>query len=318
MAAARRGRRRWTFVLVAALAAATGWAAYRLLQADADIAPRTSAANPPHALAPGAAVSRAQVAAVAAQPGRPADAHADPLGSAPDLRRLYDQYAGSADPRQRRIAARAFGACVPAFLPSAGQAPSPEPLIQALPAAQRGEREAAYRTLFARCSRFMDEGRAELTAAHQAMQRDVDVREPGMRAMQAMLAGRIEEADRAIREATTGGDPAAIEALSGLAVRIARERNPDQSDAALVQVARAVDAALPAVACDLGLDCSATSLWSVQLCATEGRCQGDLLARLAARNESDAVDPALLQQQRQRMLVLLRSGRALGVDDLLP
>ncbi|MGZ5786773.1 MAG: hypothetical protein ACXWJM_12715, partial [Ramlibacter sp.] len=290
-------------------------------QPDADIGRAVSGAHvapsvASNEMAPGG--DPATGAASASQPGHPANSRGDPIGSAPDLRRLYDQYAASADPQQRRIAARAFGACVPAFLPSAGQAASAEPLIQSLPAAQKGEREAAYRALYARCSRFMDENRAELASTYQALQRDGDAREPGPRATQALLDGHLDQVDRLIAQATASADPAAIESLSGIAARLARERNPDQSDAALMEVARAVDAALPAVACDLGLDCSANSLWSLQLCATAGACQGDLPARLAAGAASDPVDPALVQRQRQRLLELLRSGRALTSADLLP
>jgi hypothetical protein len=255
-------------------------------------------------------------AASSSQESAAAHSRGDAVGSAPDLRRLYDQYAASADPQQRRIAARAFGACVPAFLPSAGEAPSAEPLIQALPAAQKSEREAAYRALYARCSRFMDENRAELASTYQALQRDADAREPGARATQALLDGHLDQVDRLIAQATASADPAAIESLSGIAARLARDRNPD--DAALSELARAVDAALPIVACDLGLDCSANSLWSLQLCATAGACQGDLTARLAAGTAGDPVDPTLVQQQRQRLLALLRSGRPLTAADLLP
>jgi hypothetical protein len=306
-------------MLIAALAAAAGWAAWQLLQPDADIAPSRPAASVAPALdsnvAPGARAASA--AAAASQPVAAESAHADALGSAPDLRRLHDQYASSADPQQRRIAARALGACVPAFLPSAGQAPSAEPLIRALPAAQKSEREAAYRTLYARCSRFMDESRAGLVAAHEASQRDPEMREPGARAAQALLDGRTAQAERLIAEAAASRDPVAIGSLSGVAVRLARDRDPDQSDASLMQAARAVDAALPLVACDLGLDCSANSLWSLQLCATQGFCQGDLPARLAAQAAGDSADPTLVQQQRQRLLALLRNGR-LSPGDLLP
>jgi hypothetical protein len=314
-------RRRWAVALsIAAAAGFAGWAGWELSQPDRDIAARSparaisaDARSPAPAPAPASSVVSGQLPAPRA--ATPADA----IGGAPDLRRIYDQFASSADAGQRRIAARAFAACVPAFLPGAGQPASVESLVQALPAAQRGEREAAYRALYGRCSRFLDQGRADLTATYQSLQRDAAAREPGTRATQALLDGRAEQVDRFIAEATaSGGDPAAIQSLSGLAQRLAGERDPGRSDGALMQTARAVDMALPAVACDMGLDCSANSLWSLQLCATEGHCQGDLLARLAARSTDDPPAPALVQQQRQRLLDLLRSGRALTSADLLP
>ena len=158
----------------------------------------------------------------------------------------------------------------------------------------------------------------QANVSYQALEKDAAAQEPGTRATQAILAGRMDEVERLIGLATRGGDPAAIDALSGLAVRLAHVRDAEQSDAALSQIARAVDAALPAVACDLGLDCSADSLWSLQLCATESLCQGGLLARRAARMANDPVDPALVEQQRRRLLALLRSGRSLSSADLLP
>jgi len=320
VAGAEVHRRRRAIALACVAAAAVAWAAWQLWQPDADIGrPVTAARVAPAAFPAETAPSREPAGgASASTPASAVNSRADPVGAAPDLRRLYDQYAASADPQQRRIAARAFGACVPAFLPSAGQAPSAEPLIQALPAAQKSEREAAYRALYARCSRFMDENRAELASTYQALQRDAEAREPGPRALQALLDGRLDQVDRLIAQASAGADPVAIESLSGIAARLARERNPDLSDPALIEAARAVDAALPAVACDLGLDCSANSLWSLQLCATAGACQGDLPMRLSAAAGGDPVDPALVQQQRQRLLALLRSGRALTSADLLP
>ena len=243
----------------------------------------------------------------------------DVLGNAPDLRRIYDQYIGSTDGRQRRIAARAFDACIPAFLPNAEQAPSPEPLIRALPAAgQRAEREAAYRGLFARCQRFLSESRADLEQTREDLQRDPQTQAPGQRAKEALFAGRLDEVERRIAEAAAGADPADVESLDGLALRLAKARKPEAPDAALIQRARIVDAALPWVACDLGLDCSAGSLWALQLCASEGLCDGDALARMSARFAMSAADLVLVQQQRTRLLALIRSGRVLTTTGLLP
>lgn len=248
----------------------------------------------------------------------------DPLGGAPDLQHIYDQYIASADPRQRSIAVRAFEACVPAFLPAAGQTPSPEPLIAALPPERRAEREAALRTLFARCHRFLTEDRAALDALRQALQRDPLNEAAGLRAQQALLAGDHDLVESTVSAALASADPLAVESLAGLAVRIAQAReseatqSEDAMDAALLQRASAVDAALHWVACDLGLDCRAESLWALQVCAVEGQCEGDLEARLMARLIPGAVDTVAVQQQRARLLDLIRSGRPLGTADLLP
>jgi hypothetical protein len=242
----------------------------------------------------------------------------DPVGSAPDLNRVFEDYIGSGDPRRRRTAVRAFEACVPAFLPGAEQAPSPEPLIEALPPGHRTEREAAYRSLFARCHRLLAGGRASLDDTLQTLQRDPQNEAPGLRAQEALLAGRFDRVEPLVAEALSISDPAAVASLSGIAARIARSRQPDSADAAMLQRAHEIDAALPWVACDLGLDCSAQSMWALQLCATEGLCEGDVSARLMARISPGTVDSGAVQQQRLRLLGLIRSGRTLGTADLLP
>lgn len=243
---------------------------------------------------------------------------ADPVGSAPDLKRVFDDYIDSADPRQRRIAVRAFEACVPAFLPASGQSPSPEPLIAALPFEHRAEREAAYRSLFARCSRLFADGRTALVATSEALQNDMQSEAPGRSAQEAALAGRLDRVERLVSEALNDADPAAVASLAGLAARIVSLRQPGGADAAVLQRAHDIDAALPLVACDLGLDCGDQSLWALQLCATEGLCEGDVSTRLMARNSPDSVDPGAVQKQRRRLLGLIRSGRTLGTADLLP
>ncbi len=82
--------------------------------------------------------------------------------------------------------------------------------------------------------------------------------------------------------------------------------------------ARAVDAALPAVACELGLDCDSQSLRALQLCAVEGLCEGDVVARMQARYGQADIDPAAVDAEKARLVALVRSGRPLTVADLLP
>jgi hypothetical protein len=243
---------------------------------------------------------------------------ADPIGSAPDLKQVFDQYLNSGNPGRRRIAVRAFAACVPAFLPAAGQAPSPEPLIAALPASHRAERETAYRTLFARCHRLLAEGRVSLESTQRDLQRDPQSEAPGLQAREALLAGDFDRIEPLIGAALNSTEPAAVESLAGFALLMAQSRQADGADAATLQRAGAVDAALPWVACDLGLDCSAQSLSALQLCAVEGLCEGEVGARLMTRMAPGTVDPDAVQQQRSRLLGLIRSGRTLGTTDLLP
>jgi len=243
---------------------------------------------------------------------------ADAVGGAADLRRVFDEYIASADPRRRRIAARAFDACVPAFLPAGAQTPSPEPLIRALPAQGRAEREAAYWSLFARCRGFLGEGRGRLENLHRQLQGDEEAREAGVRAQEDLLAGRVDRIESLVSQGLNAAEPPAVASLAGLAARLALERNPDASpDPALLRRAHAIDAALPWVACDLGLDCSASSLPALQLCAVQGLCEGDLGSRMAQRS-GDTAEAGEIQQERERLLALIRSGRALTTTDLLP
>lgn len=242
----------------------------------------------------------------------------DHVGSAPDLKRVFDDQISTGDPRQRRLAARAFEACVPAFLGGVGEAPSAEPLIRALPSALRGEREVAYRELYARCHRLLAEDRTSLMQWQRELQGEPGLQEPGLRAQAELAAGNFAGVDGLVAEAMASDDPAAVMSLSGLATRLALAHQSDVSDPVLLRRARTVDAALPMVACDLGLDCSAQSLLALQLCAVQGACEGDVSARLMDQLWPETVDPAAVQAQRVRLLVLIRGGRPLGSADLLP
>lgn len=240
----------------------------------------------------------------------------DPVGGALDLKRVFDQYIDSRDARLRHAAVRALAACLPAFMPASNQTPSPESLIQALPPLQRSEREEAYRALYARCASFLGQDRATLAAWQQRTMSEPPLRAPGAQALEDLLAGRVDQAQALIAQALSSADPAAVASLAGLAERLLQHTTPEPPADALRR-ARAVDAALPLVACGLGLDCSVTALDALQLCAAQGGCQGDLAQRLEARAAADGVDRASLEAQRTRLLALLRSGQALSAADLL-
>jgi hypothetical protein len=305
----------------AAAVAAAGALLVALWRSDeprpAPLAPLGAGAAVPAATSPSPAaapVVRPAPSVHSAPPSPPATLDA----TAPDLRRLYDQYAGSGDPRARRMAMRAVDACVPLFVPPAGETPSPEPLIAALPANGRDEREQAWRTLFARCHGFVGERPDAIAAMQSQSARDVTAQDPGARARQALVNGDAAEAGRIAADALTAADPAAIASLSGVAIRLAQSRGDGSADMDSVQRAMAVDAALPLVACDLGLDCSAQSLAALQLCAVEGACSGDLRARLATRLGGRGPDLAAIEAQRERLRALLASDRSLALEDLLP
>ena len=308
--------------LAAVLATGLGWwvAKPSLFNAQAlrPIARAVSQPQPAGALRPVLAPSNVTAAGAAESAAASTMAVADPMGGAADLKRVFDEHITSPDPRQRRVAARAFNACVPAFLVGQGETPSPEPLIRALAPDRAVEREAAYRSLFARCHRLLGASRASLADLRQQLQSDRESHEPGLAAQESLINGRDEGVERLVLQALARDDPAGVAALSGFAAQLALRRSPDASDLDLVQRARAVDAALPWVACDLGLDCTANGLGALQLCAVQGLCEGDMPSRFLTRAAADGIDRAAIQMQRARLLALMRNGRVLGIADLLP
>ena len=266
--------------------------------------------TPPPAVTPSPASAKREFAPPAMLPR--------PVGGTREMKEFFDDNIGSVDPRQRRVAARAFDTCVPAFLPRHGEMPSPETLIRALPQERRAEREAAYRQLYDRCASLLRESRESLLGVRQQLQGDPALHEPGLRAQQKLIDGRLERIEPLVSRALAGDDPAGVASLAGLAARLARLRDPENESPDLMQKARAVDAALPWVACDLGLDCSADSAGALQLCAVQSLCDGDMLSRLMVPAVAEGIDSAAIQAQHARLLPLIRSGRALGIADLLP
>ena len=245
----------------------------------------------------------------------------DDLGVAQDLKRFYDAHIDSADPRLRQAAVRALGACVPAFLPGPGETPSPEALIRALPATGRLEREAAYRNLYARCASMLGMGRDSLLALQRTVLAADASREAGARAISDLAAGNDDVANQRVGLALASGDPAAVAALSGVVQAWAQRSSAAPAGAERLAAARSLDAALPWVACDLGLACGGDSLLALQACASQGQCEGDMPNRQSGSSLGDpaqTAEAAAIQAQRRRLLALLKAGRALSLADLHP
>lgn len=242
----------------------------------------------------------------------------DDLGSAQDLKQFFDAHIGSADPRLHQAAVRALAVCAPAFLPSAGETPSPDALIAALPPGLRVEREAAYRAIYARCASFLGIGRDKLNALQRELLGGAASREAGARAQDDLAAGNEDVANRRIAQALASGDPATVASLAGVAEAWARRGSAAPANPIRLATARALDAALPWVACDLGLACGNDSLSALQACATQGQCAGDLPTRLSGDPQGDSAERVAIQAQRQRLLGLLKDGRGLTMAELLP
>ena len=266
-------------------------------------------------VAPGPTASGPQTAAL------PRSWLRDALGDAQDLKRVYDAHIDSADPRLRQVAVRALGACVPAFLPGPGETPSPEALIRALPVTGRLEREAAYRNLYARCASLLGMGRDTLLALQRSVLAADASREAGARAVSDLAAGNSDVANQRVGLALASGDPAAVAALSGVVQAWAQRSSAAPTGAERLAAARTLDAALPWVACDLGLACGGDSLLALQACASQGQCEGDMPTRQSGSSLADpaqSAEAADIQAQRRRLLDLLKTGRALSLADLLP
>lgn len=237
---------------------------------------------------------------------------ADPVGSAGDLRGVFDANIDSGDELRRRSAVRAHAACVPAFMPRAGEPPSPEPVIQSLPLAHRAERESAYRALFARCYRFFGDGSSDLQFSHVGALGTTPWQEPGVRVRLALGRGDRDEALRLLGAALIGADAVSVASLSGVASALVEGQN----DPTLAVRARAIDAALMLVACDLGMQCGVDALRALQLCAVESLCDGDVPSRVMSQAGSTASDEAAVHRERAHLLALLRSGKSLTAADL--
>jgi hypothetical protein len=228
----------------------------------------------------------------------------DPLASATDLKRLYDGWVAASDPALRAVAARAWAACVPVFLPPDNRPASPEGEISALPEAGRVPREAAWRSLWSRCQGFFGEGRERLLLQAPAMRSAS--RTPAEEVRQALLSGDTRQALASADRLLAAGDPHSLGELSGIARRWAeQQQGGDPPSAATLAAADVTDAALSVLECDFGADCSAQSLTAITLCANEGYCDGDLVQRRLARFGS-GFDRAAVMRERERLAQGLR------------
>lgn len=308
------GRRRWWHAAaVIAVAGGVGWLAWHQVMPQPSAAPPVPLVPvvPPAALAlpPRTTIPETDHGHKPVAPAWPTGI-TDSVGSAPDLKRVFDAFADSADPRQRRSAARAFSACMPAFLPGDGQTASPESLIAGLPAEEHAQREAAYRELFARCHRLSSQPRGTLDRTRLALERDATNASPGIRAQERVLAGETADLEKLVAEALTSGDANDVADLAGISSKLVQADASVQASQAALQQALETDAALALVSCDLGRDCRAQSLWALQLCAAEGLCDGDVESRLILRNTQSGIDAGAVARRRSQLLDAIRAGTA--------
>jgi len=223
----------------------------------------------------------------------------DPLIRTSDLYAAYRRLRTSGLGSERADAWRAWSSCT---VFAGSEAPAPEAVAKGFSetgvASQRLE---ALRVLQARCAGFADETAAE-SAAMEAMHARGQATSHGDAARALLDVGDRDGALRHVAEAAASGDPQEIRDLSGLVERFRRDAAEGESQPP--QPLR--DAALAVVACDLGLDCAADSLWATRLCALHGECRGDLVERTLAG--FNALDRRALQAERDALASQLRGG----------
>jgi hypothetical protein len=128
-----------------------------------------------------------------------------------------------------------------------------------------------------------------------------DLASPGPAARWAMMRGDRGKAEELVEQALRSKEPYSIQSLSGMSALLV-------NDGARGAQAEVTDAALALVACDLGASCGADSLLALQLCATEGRCEGTARERMIER--IGPVDLEAVEIERKRLRALFDSGRA--------
>jgi hypothetical protein len=230
------------------------------------------------------------------------DNAADALGTARDFKAIFDRYRQSTSPTERALAGRAHRACFPTFLPPQGKSPSPLYAINALSNHELDARKAALETLYARCRSFLVQplDAAEIVATAERVTNG-DLATAGAAARWAMIRGDRAAAETTVEQALRSKEPYAIQSLSGLSVLL-------MNQGAKGAAPEVTDAALALLSCDYGASCGNESLLALQLCASEGRCQGSARERMLER--IGPVDLDAVERERRRLRTLFDSGNA--------
>jgi hypothetical protein len=124
-------------------------------------------------------------------------------------------------------------------------------------------------------------------------------RNPGDVASAVLAAGNVAQAMSAARSIIESGDPYAIKSLNGFMFHVFDRKNLAKPDIVVRPDIRSL--AFSVAACQLGLACGPLSLQALQMCATVGQCNGDVVERLLGS-----------LPERAERLALLREGRRLA------
>jgi hypothetical protein len=233
-----------------------------------------------------------------------------------DLRQIYEQFRDSKNPQERNMAYRAWSACFPVFIaPQGGMVPI-DSIIAALPTQDNGARSAAYRDIWGRCKSFSDLPRQKLLAETQ-FQKDAwmsgRAHAPGDSAAKSHMAGEAAEALVIARAAIATQDPYAIDSLREFVIHYWWDHNDRYPDDPVNRPdLRAL--AFSVAACQMGLECGATSFTAVQQCANTGACTGSTVDRFMQNLPTQADRDTLLEESRKvREAIRIQDFKALGL-----
>lgn len=243
---------------------------------------------------------------------------ANPLERSEDLRAIYNQFKNSKNAAERYTAYRAWSACFPTFIAPQGQVISIDKLSQALPANEPNlnARIDAYRALQGRCKSFSDMSREQILNTTQQQQEAMNrgaILSPGEIAAKELSEGKPENALQLARAIVASQDPFAINSLrefihqyAVLQIDAQTAHSEDRHDL------RAL--AFSFAACHMGLECGPGSLTALQICASQGECNGGVIERYLQAMPNQADRDALLAESR-RVLEAIRAGdvKALGL-----
>lgn len=278
-------------------------AAWLLLRPTPPESPASGAAHVPPPRSPAAAdVASAGILAQDSVQGLSRQ-----LENASDLRQVYEQYRNSSSALEKNIAYRAWSACFPAFIAAKGEAMDLEKLRAGLPPDVSEQRLAAIRSLFGRCRAFSDMTREQLVAATEA-QKHEQARgaglAPGELAAKLFIDGDAGRALSTAQQVIRSQDPYALNSLKdyiyqywATKVDSAPEFRHERADLRALAFSMA--------ACQLGLDCGASSLTALLQCAHSGACEGSVSERYLHSLPSEA-DRTALRQESERTLEAIR------------
>jgi hypothetical protein len=231
----------------------------------------------------------------------------DSLSSDKNLLLLYERNQRSADPADRSIAWHAWSVCVTTVMAYAGQPDTnSRPAMSEPDESRRDLRIAAHQAIANRCQSFsgLDPHRLTQEAIQNAERhRAGDLRSRGELAIEGVQAGNTSDAMRLISEIVQRQSAYEFRDLSGIVSRWHRSQ-PQTTDGLR-------DAVLAIIGCDFGLDCSADSMVSLELCAYGGECDGDLVERTLEEY------PDIDRQQLNRLRVETTSAIQHGTFDII-